>query len=350
MNLIEALSTKVVLLKNFIKQYDFKNLYQQNFSLLRNTISELATKCKDLALTNFELGKYHYLRGNKSDAILRFKMAKFFNPNYVASDYYIGRCYLESFKYFQAKIHLDKYLKSNHQEFIEEAIYCLNILNNQPSKITSIPKNIIKEKFDILAQLQEKTIIQQKDISAQQTLFTNILQALIDINKPFGNTILDLGCGLGMIGKLCRGQKIASSIIGVDISSMTAKQASSLSVEDMKAYNEVINEDYEIYLKNIINSEAKFDIIIASDFITYNTNLDFLFQNTHLLSKDTGLLCFTFKTSPNQEVEFKALLEQFYFSAEYVKNVANKYSWKLLREESFVFPSKEQGIAIILKK
>ncbi|KIE04572.1 hypothetical protein NF27_HJ00250 [Candidatus Jidaibacter acanthamoeba] len=352
MKILTMLNTKFELIKSTFNQINFKELSNQAIAIFKNNFQDIISKSKNIAQTNFDLGMYHYLLGNRSDAILRFNIAKFINPNYVASDYYIGRCYLESFKHQKARVYFEKYLNSKHQDFIEETQYCINLLNNKGAEISSIPKSIIKATFDIIAQALDnnKIIIQQQDIIPQQSLFAGTIQLLMAKNKPFGNDILDIGSGTGIMGKFCRVQKIANIIMGVDISSLMAGRSSYLMLDDMKVYNNVKVIDYELYLKDPNTLNFNFDVIFASDLITYNSNLDFFFQNIYPIIKENGLLGITFKTTSNKDVEFKPLFEQFYFSSEYVKTIADKYSWKLVKEENTTFSNNEQGKVIIFSK
>ncbi len=350
MKILNALSAKLEPLKKAYSQINFKELPKHIGDSLKLHFHDVISKTKNLAQTNFDLGVYHYLNGNKSDAILRFKLAKFFNPSYVTSDFYIGRCYQENFKYQKAKFFLEEYMKSSNQKYVDEAKYCLNIINNQVDKINHIPKNIIKATFDGIARTHDKIVIQQQDIAPQQALFSMMLQLLMERNKPFANNILDLGCGTGVIGKFCRAQKVANIIVGVEISPFMVENSLALIQDGMKVYNNVEQNDYELYLNHMQGAELKFDIVTASDFITYNSNLDFFFQNTYSVITENGLLGVTFKTTNVKEVEFKLQVEQFYFSLDYVKSNANKYNWKVLKEENVVFSNKEPGKIIFFGK
>ena len=70
---------------------------------LKSIIDEIKAKSKNLPKTNYDLGLFHFNRGNLNDAILRFMLLKRFEKNYNDLDYLLGRCYFEKSKFQKAK-------------------------------------------------------------------------------------------------------------------------------------------------------------------------------------------------------------------------------------------------------
>jgi predicted TPR repeat methyltransferase len=336
-----------------IRKANLKEAMQAYKSQFQTYLSEIIEKSKNLGQTNFDLGVYHYTNGALNDAILRFKIAKYFEPKFVSANYYLGRSYCQLYKYDKARYYLEEYLKSNDKEFSVETNYCLNIINNQPTNISSIPLTILRARFEQLFYLHKDkgNNFITDDLKANQTLFSLLNKHLMQKAKLQGNYILDVACGTGILGKFSRSQKIASQIIGVELSPSSAKYAADLNVDELKAYDKVEIAEANEYLNNYITTNtAKFDVIFASNYITYNPNLEEFFQNTSKVLKEDGLLGITFLTDETNDISFKTIREQFHFSIQYVKTVATKYNLKALAEEDSEFLNSEKGKVIIFNK
>lgn len=338
------------LIKNY-KSIKLKKVVKDFILNARQNLYNIISKLKDLEKTNFDLGLHHYLNNNISDAILRFKIVKFFNPKNFASLYYIGRCYLEKFQYSKAQRYLEEYIKSSDQKYAQEAKYCLDVIGRKTEDIKSIPYSIIKSTFDKLANTYLTKNVVDYDLTIQQDLFTNIMQTLLDKEKPFVGNVLDLGCGVGILGQLCRSQKIANNIIGVEISEKISSIAESLVDENMKTYNKIEVKSYQSYLEDAIKNEQKYDVIFISDLITYNPDVEFLFEKISLISKEDTLIGLTFRThNKKNNIGFKCTLEQFYFAYKYIVDLAKKYHLHIVKEVDTTFANKSAGKIIIFAK
>ncbi|WPX96550.1 Putative tetratricopeptide repeat-containing protein [Candidatus Bandiella woodruffii] len=82
-----------------LRLQDIKTLIRRS----KNFIHETKKKLDNLSKTNFDLGLYHFNKGNINDAIFRFKILKRFDDKYEDLDYLLGRCYFEKSKYDKAK-------------------------------------------------------------------------------------------------------------------------------------------------------------------------------------------------------------------------------------------------------
>lgn len=71
------------------------------FKKLKQDILDFIAKIKtirNIKENNFELGKKHYSMGNFDDAVMRFKMVTWFDPNYADGWLWLGKSYIANGK------------------------------------------------------------------------------------------------------------------------------------------------------------------------------------------------------------------------------------------------------------
>jgi tetratricopeptide (TPR) repeat protein len=71
------------------------------FKKLKQDFLEFIEKLKTIRNVkgnNFELGKKHYSLGNFDDAVMRFKMVTWLDPNYADGWYWLGKSYIANSK------------------------------------------------------------------------------------------------------------------------------------------------------------------------------------------------------------------------------------------------------------
>ncbi len=350
--ILQAIWNKIKEIQHYIvSNGGLKQLFSNLTNVLLINFKEITSKLQNLAQTNFELGLYHFEHMNLSDAIMRFKILKYFNYENGDISYYIGRCYFEKLNYPKAQKYLDEYVRNTDSQFREEALFCLNIIAGRLELITSIPKSILKRHFNKLAKDYDKLYINNRDTSPQLSLFRSLHNITYSSYKPFDNNILDIGCGTGIIGDMCRRERLANMIVGVDISHKMLEISSSLFFENKHVYNRLVLQDAENYLTEAQEKQlAQYDIIVASNLITYYNNINQLFLVSNTITSDDGLIFITFKVAKNKEIEFYSRNEQFYYLPEHVEKYANLNGWYLLHKEEILFTDGEGGMLTVFSK
>jgi 2-polyprenyl-3-methyl-5-hydroxy-6-metoxy-1,4-benzoquinol methylase len=322
-----------------------KNKFKLFFEKFESDYSKLIDKLKNLKETNYNLGLFHYNNGFAQDTIFRFKIIKTVWPNVPEVDYFIGRSYLELSKTDKAKKYIDLYLSSEDKKFIEEADFCSSIINNKSDSIKKIPLTLIKRYSDIMSRLHESIEIKDNH-SDQEQLLHAISSLLTERGKPFSNSFLDIGCGSGTIAGLIRESKSAGNVEGIDISERIVDISSKKLFESKPIYNTVTVIDFDSFIGKCNNS---YDVIIASRFLDYYTNLTkFLdFCKKHLNKK--GVIGFTVKTSDiSQLYEIIPSLEEFTFNFEEVKRSIADSGLILENTIEITFPDGYKGHCFII--
>lgn len=197
------------------------------------------------------------------------------------------------------------------------------------------PISFIENLFDSYANDFEEHLIDQLNYKTPAIIFEKLNNFLIESSRY---KILDLGCGTGLAGMELK--KIASEIVGVDISSEMLQKAS-----EKKIYKQLIKKDI---IEFIENNKIKFDVIVASDVFNYFGNLSKIFENIRGSMNKSGILCFTVESWRNSEYsdEYKLQINGRYMhSRNYVEKLINLSNIQLI-EVSEINVRNEKGIPV----
>ncbi len=338
-----------------IKNDGLKKTFLEYKTELHNYFIDLRYKLNNLQKTNFELALYHLKNGNIDDAIFRFHILKKFfrsnNSEYIVSEYYLGKCYFDKLKYDKAKKYFLIYLESGHKEKVEEANFCLKIIDGDVDNIDLIPLTILTYNFDAIANGYDDMFFNNQKSPYQNVLYNLLLNVIKVSNKLFANDILDIGCGTGIVGKICRRGKIAGNITGIDISSRMLHIASELKIDLEQVYNHTIHIDVITYLDNY-RGESKYDIIILSNVLTYLSSFAKIIEKLKVVTTESSILAFTFRIIQNQQKDwvFAPRIEEFLYNPQYIEKTLQYFEWYIVDQENIIFPNGERGIAIVASK
>ena len=316
-----------------LKLKDLKSLIGK----CKNFIKETKVKLNNLSTTNFNLGIYHFNKGNLNDAILRFKLVKQFDKRhkelYKDLDYFLGRSYLEKLKYNKARGLLENYM-NNNPKFSEEAEYCLKIIKNELHDIKFVPVTIIDHKFNQQFDSYVKVAKNFERKSPKNTIYEEIKEALEDDEKVFNYNMLDLGCGLGLVAYLLRKNQLLHFVLGVEINKNMVEYCKKLTINSNKVYNTIINQDTKTFLNSKAKTDSKFDIILGTNLISYSTDLKFLFTKLKSYIGKNGIMTFSFNAKQGDDgYNFDAKLENFIYNQDYVVKVAENCGWQIVKQE-----------------
>lgn len=305
-------------------------------------------KLKNLKETNYELGVFHYNNGAVHDTIFRFKVVLWIWPNTVKANYFIGRSYIELSKLKKASTYIQKYLESGDEQYREEAKFCYDIINNRPTFIKSIPNTLIAKRFDILAKIYDRIYSTPKIHNAREQLMNSISRLLTEIGRPFGNDVLDIGCGTGALAKLIKSNKSAKNIEGIDISKNMIDQASKQTFEGAALYNKLENIDLATFIKQV---KTRYDIILAFRVLNYYSDIEsFLtFCKENLNSSGIIGIVVNHALTINQ-FDFNPELEEFLFNLDFLKTQFSKAGLIIKNEIEVNLSDKEKTMCFVLLK
>jgi predicted TPR repeat methyltransferase len=338
------------LANKFKGSFGDKSIKEIAVGLLYNLKQEflvIKEKMKDLERTNYELGMYHYNSGNLSDAIFRFKMLKKIFKVRGQIDYFIGRCYIERNQIEKSKPYIESYLKSTDSAFRAEAKYCYDFAYGRMQNIKAIPKEIVKRTFNILAEKYDEIFFSKPNLP-QDELYKLVNTYVNEIGSPYGNKVLDLGCGTGYTAKMLKSNKIASFIEGVDFSPKMIEICKNIKIDKTPCYDVLFEEDLETYFSKKVDKQ--FDIIIASKIISYYNDPLKLLTSCKEMLKTAGLIGLTYKVSPQDKMHFDSLFEEFQFDEAYISSVAVDCGFSIKSSVDVKFPDGDNGKLMLLIK
>lgn len=149
-----------------------------------------------------------------------------------------------------------------------------------------------------------------------------LLRPLLQSGRRF-RSVLDLGCGTGLCGKLLQGR--ADAIDGLDVSRAMLEQA-----RGTGAYRELVHDELESYLASASRQD---DLVVAADVFGYLGDLEGVFQSIKRILRPGGLLAFTVEVSPHRE-EVKLLPSLRHAHSEpYLRRIASSagLQWREMR-------------------
>lgn len=352
---------------------------------IKNQTKIIRYELTHLGETNWNLALYHFDQQNMNDALFRLKLLKFWGYKGKGAEdiyYYIGRCYLERLQFEKAKKYLMAYEnlgqkggsfdKDNKQK---ETKYCLYLINNDVRAIENlalIPSSIIAHRFNSLAARYNALCIEGRAHSPQAEL-SNLIMSSVKTSPGKRYRVLDLGCGTGVIGHMCvaGGLGFVGNIVGVDLALEMLKIARTIMVNDKQAYQELVQDNAWSYLASLSSKDdGRYDIIIASDLITYCARVEDLMKMSINILNEEGIIALAFRSlstsdsgqmkveqpgreeerDSNRPVHFNTTSEQFIYSCEFVKKIALGLGLQILQEREVSFANLDQGVVMVLVK
>lgn len=297
-------------------------------------------KLKDLPATNYELGLKHMKKGNISDAILRFRIVAFLKPEFAPAYYNLGRCYAFNGKNDLAKKNFEKALELDSN--LNDAKYQLAKLQ-QPESLKFVPLSLIKEQADILTEAY-KVSSEVEDSNHREVL--NLIFSNIQDKNP-NLEVLDIGCGVGVFGRLLREKDVIKKLVGIDFSEGLVKITSDLTKDKAKIYDNVLEKDAVSYLSL---SNEKFDLILADMPFYYFGDLSEISTLLRKNIKPGGLLAF-FTVVDKQIREYKLDIRQdnFIHSAQYIKDSLAKAGFSEVVSKELQADEEFAGIAFVYR-
>ncbi|MDA0938934.1 MAG: methyltransferase domain-containing protein [Proteobacteria bacterium] len=258
---------------------------------------------------------------------------------------------MQNLKYKKAEKYFIKHKQflGDSNNLAKEVDYCLAVIHRRAG-INDIPNSIIASCFNQQACLYDSAI--DNTDQSQRDLVSNIVEYVKDAHGKFN--ILDIGSGFGEVGMLLREYDIVNFLCGVDISEKMTQIAADRAMKDAesKIYNKVICKDIANFneASGKIGS-MKYDIIILSDFITYQSNINnMLLKRLSDLAAQKCLICITFRDikqlhqyKEGEQVLFHHDTERFYYSDLYIQNLFCDGGFSLLTSQNAQFASNESG-------
>ncbi|MFQ3306827.1 MAG: 2-polyprenyl-3-methyl-5-hydroxy-6-metoxy-1,4-benzoquinol methylase [Candidatus Midichloriaceae bacterium] len=340
------------LFSSFIS-FDFSIFSIDNVKLVINEwkvfFVEARGKLKKLSKTNYELGLYHFEKGNVYDALLRFKLLNYYSPIYKDLDYLIGRCYVEKGKYDKGLKYLEKYLNSGEKDCYEEVMYCIKLATNDLKDIVHLPPGIINHKLSQRFNLYLSDAKESENKKGRNIVYDEIENALKNSKKAFDFDMLHFNCGVGLIPKLLRKTKFLKFVLGIEKNEKMYEHSNDLHLDKIKVYNSVYNQNVSEFLNEDSKKDSNFDIILAENLLRYSSDMEYFFEKIKQYISSDGILIINFNANKDiKKFAFNRKYEEFIYEKGFVRDLVSKYGWNIFNEHSLFMKNHEQ-ITLVLK-
>lgn len=262
----------------------------------------------------YNLGVINEKKRDIQNAISYYLKAIDIKPDSFEALNNLGVLYLETQQVKTAKFYLQKanLLQPNNKPLQ----HTLSAISGD-KKIDHASNEYITSLFDQYADNFEDHLLTALEYKLPELLKLQIARHLSP--KEHSLSVLDLGCGTGLLGKEIK--HWCNNLIGVDLSKKMLVKAHAKNI-----YDELICDD----MLDVLNLYAQFfDLITASDVFVYNGNLDAIFCACKKALKQNSWLCFSLEITDGEDY-FLAKSGRFHHSHSYIETLIKKYNFTLV--------------------
>jgi predicted TPR repeat methyltransferase len=198
------------------------------------------------------------------------------------------------------------------------AKHLLNALSGNTTE--SAPLDYVERLFDNYASSFEKSLVGNLEYKIPKLIAEIILR---DSNSDSLGSIMDLGCGTGLLGVEIK--QVCKHLGGLDLSQKMLNEAKKKGI-----YDDLIKQDILGYLAS---ADLNFDYFIATDVFVYVGDLSDVFQLIKSRNKTSGKLVFSTEHYDGDDF----LLEQsgrYSHSKMYIEGLCEKFGYTLRHFET----------------
>ncbi len=181
---------------------------------------------------------------------------------------------------------------------------------------TCAPHSYIRDVFNQFSAHYEKRVVGSLSYRLPERLLKIVMR------ENHGDqflSLLDLGCGTGLIGRQCR--RIAEIMHGVDLSEKMIEKA-----RQKGLYDQLYIQEICAFLTSA--RAGTYDLLIAADVFAYIGELEATFAAAYRASTSNALFCFSVEDLPgNTELLRLQSSGRFAHSRSYIENSASFCGW-----------------------
>lgn len=261
---------------------------------------------------------YQYLYRHE-DALNYFNMVLESEPNHQKAHTNVAAIFLQSNQPKLAISHYGKVLQLDPDN--EEVKYILSALKKESHNFDRSPKQYVSNLFDQYASHYDQHLTKM----LKYQLPEKVELMLYEYFKPRSDkTILDLGCGTGLMGSKLR--PFASSLVGIDLSANMLNRAKATC-----QYDQLLEEDCFTYLKN----KKKFDIIIALELCPYIGDIEPLLKAIRHSLNPEGLFIFSIESTKDERFVLSEHA-RYEHNIDWVRTLLEEHNLKIKEEEPVI--------------
>ena len=301
-------------------------------------------RMKDLPKTNYDLGYRFAGEGKWMDAIFRFRVTLYLNPNYPNANYNLGCCYMRTGKAKEARDAFIKALKQNPAN--HDATFMLAALD--PSAVsaerrpTRMPLEMVTSFFS--AQAEGYDITEANNRYQAGKVIYDLVKPQVKTETP---AVLDLGCGSGIAARPWRAS--ATSIRGVDVTPAMLSLADKATHADKKLFDGLSTADLAQLPAELMN--ASVDLVLLVNVAQFVGELSGTLNGAAQALKPGGVLVVTAEPF-NQPAGYGlvAATSRFGHSNAYVKQAAASAGFAPVSETAVELYAEVPSQALIFTK
>ena len=272
------------------------------------------------AIAHLNLGSVLLTLGDKERALEEYTVAVQLKPECAEAHRSRGGLLMELGNFEEARHALEAALYYHPDEPM--ARYLLASLDGH-----EIPERMddssVRELFDDYAHRFDSHLVGSLAYRAPQQLVESLRHTGLPTRQL---EILDLGCGTGLCGlELAH---IANHLVGIDLSPRMLERAKQLNI-----YTRLIQSEVGEALAGLAE---QFDLIVATDVLTYIGRLEGLFAAVAAHLHDQGLFSFSIESLDNGEDYVLRETGRYAQSYDYILRLARSNRMDVLRKDDFV--------------
>lgn len=333
---------------------------------LKSQLSTAIHRISDRNQAKYELGISQYYAGNLTDAASYLKdVCQNSIERFPKAAYYMGN--IEQVGYLthtqSLKVTIASWLDIHYRivpniqkaiSYYEQAIkidgnkhlavYMKSKLEN-PNRITEVPLDVIAETFNMIADNYETIYLEELQYVGHKRLLRDLEQSLAGDNKRL--SVLDMGCGTGLVGELLRKNGLTKNITGIEIAEKLLEQAATKEFNDGRVYDKLEKVDIISYLKN---NKQQYDLITAASVLQSFGDLHEVLSLCKDSLADGGILSVSLEQSVDGDIKFDPVSNSFAHSLDYIRLCVRDIGYKELSVNAFIIYDKCSSYQVNLQK
>ena len=278
------------------------------------------------AETHNNLGSVLQRMGRSVEAEESYIQATILKPKYVRAHYNLGNAQKEQGRFVEAQASYARALALNPKD--ERARHMLAALSGETT--ASAPLEYVENLFDGYALDFESSLVDNLGYEIPKLISEIVLR---DMKSKSWGSVLDLGCGTGLLGAEIK--DYSEHLVGIDISNNMLAKA-----HEKKVYDDLIKRDIVAYLED---TPLNFDFFIATDVFVYLGDLSDIFRLIQSRNQTSGKLIFSVE---HMDQDGFALRQsgRYSHSKNYVEELCGRYNYQIeffqtqnLRKENDIY-------------
>lgn len=196
------------------------------------------------------------------------------------------------------------------------------------------PRRYVQGLYDRHAEQFEQQLVSKLHYTAPQL----IAEQLAKTASPALDTVLDLGCGTGLVGKALLAHFSIQQLTGVDLSRKMLEQAQQKAI-----YHRLVHASLLDHLHTEPAEQAS--LVVAADVLIYLGALDTLFSAVHRHLQPEGRFMFTVEVMPDavKPPDYRLLPSgRYQHSEHYLRTLAAAHNLELTLVEHFPLREEHQ--------